>query len=187
VLTSIDVQYQPGQQYIEFPERKVSIGSKYPTMEFYYERGWDDILGAMRELRQMAVLRLGRYQFQIKRIACAFASASGDFSIPVFVYLQDYQHFDGNQTIVASDYLNSFQLAPYYANSTIANFYAEGHLEHHFNGLLTNKIPLFRRLNWNLVGAPMRSSSTGTITMRRCSADWRISSRSLGSTWSGPG
>jgi len=25
------------------------------------------------------------------------------------------------------------------------------HTEHHFNGLLTNKIPLFKRFNWNLV------------------------------------
>jgi hypothetical protein len=25
------------------------------------------------------------------------------------------------------------------------------HLEHHFNGLLTNKIPGFNQLNWNLV------------------------------------
>jgi hypothetical protein len=25
-------------------------------------------------------------------------------------------------------------------------------LEHHFNGLITNKIPYFKKLNWNLVG-----------------------------------
>ena len=67
------------------------------------------------------------------------------------VFIQDYQHFNGNQLLFASEYLNSFQLAPYYANSTTAQFYAIGHLEHHFNGLLTNKIPFFRRLNWHLV------------------------------------
>ena len=65
--------------------------------------------------------------------------------------MQDLQFFNGNQTIFASEYMNSFQLAPYYANSTTAHFYAVGHIEHHFNGLLTNKIPLFRRLNWYLV------------------------------------
>jgi hypothetical protein len=27
-----------------------------------------------------------------------------------------------------------------------------GNIEYHFNGMLTNKIPWFRRLNWNLVG-----------------------------------
>jgi hypothetical protein len=67
------------------------------------------------------------------------------------VFIQDYQHFNGNQSISASEYLNSFQLAPYYANSTIATFYTIAHLDHHFNGFLTNKIPEFNRLNWNLV------------------------------------
>jgi hypothetical protein len=41
---------------------------------------------------------------------------------------------------------------PYYVNSTTAHLYGEAHLEHHFNGFLTNKIPLFRKLNWHLVG-----------------------------------
>jgi hypothetical protein len=68
------------------------------------------------------------------------------------VFIQDYQHFNGNRTIRASEYVNSFQLARYYDNSTTSSFYTYGHLEHHFNGLLTNKIPLFKRLNWNLVG-----------------------------------
>ena len=67
------------------------------------------------------------------------------------VMIQDYQHFNGNLSILAGEYLNSFQLAPYYANSTTATFFSIVHLEHHFNGLLTNKIPLFKRLNWNLV------------------------------------
>jgi len=67
------------------------------------------------------------------------------------VFIQDYQHFNGNRTMRASEYVNSFQIAKYYANSTINAFYTYGHLEHHFNGLLTNKVPLFKRLNWNLV------------------------------------
>jgi len=67
------------------------------------------------------------------------------------VFIQDYQHFNGNRSTNASEYVNSFQLTPYYANSTMSSFFSFAHLEHHFNGLLTNKIPLFRQLNWNLV------------------------------------
>jgi hypothetical protein len=67
------------------------------------------------------------------------------------VPIQDYQHFNGNQSLLAGEYLNSFQLASFYANSTTASLFSIVHLEHHFNGLLTNKIPFFNRLNWNLV------------------------------------
>jgi hypothetical protein len=151
MLTSIDVQYQPGQQYIEFPQRKVSIGSKYPTMEFYYERGWDGILGSNANFDKWQFSVWDDVNFKLRGLL-RFRFSIGGFPNATSVYLQDYQHFNGNQTIVASEYLNSFQLASYYANSTTAPFYAMGHIEHHFNGLLTNKIPFFRRLNWNLVG-----------------------------------
>ena len=67
------------------------------------------------------------------------------------VSIPDLQHFNGNQTFYNIKYLNSFQLAPYYQYSNSEEFYAFGHAEHHFNGLLTNKIPLFNKLHWNLV------------------------------------
>lgn len=151
VLTTASLEYQPGQRFIEFPDRKISIGSKYPTFMLSYTKGWEGVLGSdvnfdkwqfsVWDGMNFKLLGLLRYKFAI-----------GGFLNTRLVYIQDYQHFDGNQTIAASQYLNSFQLAPYYSNSTTASFYATGHLEHHFNGLLTNKIPLFRRLNWNLVG-----------------------------------
>ncbi len=86
------------------------------------------------------------------RGAMKYRFSIGGFINDRKVSIQDYQHFNGNQLIFASRYLNSFQLAPYYENSTTESFYAVGHLEHHFNGFLTNKIPLFKRLNWHLVG-----------------------------------
>ena len=67
------------------------------------------------------------------------------------VQIPDLQHFNGNQTFYNIKYLNSFQLAPYYRYSNAEKFYALAHVEHHFNGLITNKIPLFNKLKWNLV------------------------------------
>ncbi|MGN6508522.1 MAG: DUF5686 family protein, partial [Chitinophaga sp.] len=67
------------------------------------------------------------------------------------VSIPDMQHFNGNQTFLNIRYLNSFQLAPYYQYSTTAKLYGTANVEHHFNGLLTNRIPLFNRLKWHLV------------------------------------
>lgn len=150
VITDVRIQYQPGQRYIQFPDQKLSIGSSSPVMSLSYQKGITDVLGSdvnfdkwnfsLWNNTNFGLLGLLKYKFGI-----------GGFLNTKAVPVQDYQHFNGNQFVFASEYVNSFQLAPYYANSTTANFYTIGHVEYHFNGLVTNKIPLFRRLNWNLV------------------------------------
>jgi len=150
-LTGLDLQYQPGQRYIEFPSRKVAIGSKYPTFGLSYQKGWKDILGSDVDFDKWQFSVRDDLDFRLKG-QLRYRFDVGGFLNARQVFIQDYRHFNGNQTVIASEYLGSFQIAPYYANSTTANFYVSGHIEHHFNGLLTNKIPLFRRLNWYLVG-----------------------------------
>lgn len=151
VLTSMDIRFQPGQRFIEFPDRKISIGSKYPTLELQYEKGWSGVLGSDVDFDKWQFSVWDDVNLKLRGLL-HYRFGIGGFLNTRSVYIQDYQHFNGNQTLFASEYLNSFQLAPYYANSTKASFYATGHLEHHFNGFLTNKIPVFRRWNWNLVG-----------------------------------
>ncbi len=149
-IAGISLQFKPGQKYVQFPRGKVPVGSKYPTLSLSYYKGIENFLGsdvnfdkwkfAVWDEMNFKLLGLFKYNFSI-----------GGFLNSKSVPIQDYQHFNGNQVFLASPYVNSFQLAPYYANSTTAAFYAVGNVEHHFNGLLTNKIPLFRKLNWHLV------------------------------------
>lgn len=149
-IVSVEISFKPGQKYIQFPDRKVSIGSNYPTFSFSYTKGIKRVFGSdvdfdkwMFSIRDDKNLKLAgtlKYKF-----------AAGGFLNRSKVFIQDYFHFNANSLNGASEYVNSFQLTSSYANSTTENFYALGHMEHHFNGLLTNKIPLFKKLNWNLV------------------------------------
>lgn len=150
LIAGISVQFQPGQSYIQYPNRKQAIGSKYPTFSASYKKGLD-ILGSDVDFDKWTVSVWDNMNFKL-RGSMRYRLGIGGFINDEKVPIQDYQHFNGNQLIFASRYLNSFQLAPYYANSTTESFYAIGHLEHHFNGFLTNKIPLFKKLNWHLVG-----------------------------------
>ncbi|MBO9635193.1 MAG: carboxypeptidase-like regulatory domain-containing protein [Chitinophagaceae bacterium] len=151
VVANIQLQYRPGQQFIEFPNGKFAIGSKYPLLTLSYHKGIDKVMGSDVDFDKWKFSVSDDVNFKLRGLLKYRVSVGGFFNdrkVPI----QDYQHFNGNQLIFASDYLNSFQLAPYYQNSTTASFYTTAHLEHHFNGLLTNKIPLFKKLNWHLVG-----------------------------------
>jgi len=150
LIASVELQYQPGQQFIQFPRSKVPLGSKYPTFALQYHKGFQNILGSDVNFDKWKFSVWDDMNFKLQG-KLKYRLSIGGFLNSKQVYIQDYQHFNGNQTIFASPYTNSFQLAPYYANSTTEAFYATANIEHHFNGFLTNKIPLFRRLNWNLV------------------------------------
>lgn len=150
LILAFSLSYRPGMRYIQFPNYKMSIGSKYPTFTFNYSKGINNILGSDVNFDKWKVTVFDNVNLKIAG-ALSYKFGVGGFLNNKKVYIQDFQHFNGNQIVAASAYVNSFQLAPYYANSTTSSFYAISHIEHHFNGLLTNKIPLFRKLNWNLV------------------------------------
>jgi len=150
VIATIGASWRPGSKYIEFPDRKVSLGSKYPTFNLALTQGVNGLFGSKIDytkwrfgIQDNINLKLfGNFRYSI---------FTGGFLRRDSVAVPDYQHFNGNQVVFASNYLTSFQLLPYYQYSNTASNYVQLHVEHHFNGMLTNKIPVFRQWNWHLV------------------------------------
>lgn len=150
LIAGVEVSFKPGQKYIQFPYRKMPVGSKYPTFTVSYAKGISSVLGSDVDFDKWKFSVHDDVNFRIGGLL-KYRVGIGGFINSRSVYIQDFQHFNGNLTAAASDYVNSFQLVSYYAFSNTEPFYVQAHLEHHFNGMLTNKIPFFRKLNWHLV------------------------------------
>ncbi|HEU4607823.1 MAG TPA: DUF5686 family protein, partial [Chitinophagaceae bacterium] len=150
LVASLSLAYQPGQRYIQYPTRKMAIGSKYPTFELHYSKGIHDVLGSGVDFDKW---KLSVYDNMNLKIGgeLRYRISAGGFLNDSQAGLPDFQHFNGNQTFYNFKFLNSFQLAPYYRYSNTEKLYGLLHLEHHLNGLLTNKIPLLNQLKWNMV------------------------------------
>jgi hypothetical protein len=151
LVAGISVSYRPGSKYIELPDRKINIGSKYPLFSLSYSKGIDHLLGSDVDF--------DKWRFSVQdecnlKLAgeLRYKIVIGGFLNSNKTELPDYQHFNGNQVSYASEYLNSFQLAPYYQKSNTEKFFSILHIEHQFNGLLTNKIPVINKLNLRLIG-----------------------------------
>ncbi|MEO6136927.1 MAG: DUF5686 and carboxypeptidase regulatory-like domain-containing protein [Ginsengibacter sp.] len=142
--------FQPGQRYIQYPKYKMAIGSEYPTFLIEYTEGIKDILGSDVDYDKWKLKVTDDMNLKLAG-AIKYNVSLGGFLNSSSVYAQDYNHFYGNLSHVSKDYLKSFQNVPYYEFSNTSSFYSELHFEHHANGLLTNKIPLFKKLNWTLV------------------------------------
>lgn len=131
------------QRYYTLPNRKINIRSKYPRVNIIYKKAIP-ILGAVADYDLVKLnieddIRLGLFG------TFAYRANAGYFINKKTMYFMDYQHFNGNQTILAnSDYLNSFKLLPYSIYSTNKEF-IELHAEYHFNGFIFNKIPLLKK------------------------------------------
>ncbi len=149
-IVNAGISWRPKTRYIQFPDRKVSIGSRYPLFSLNYTKGINGLLGSD--------IDYDKWQFSVTdnlnlKLAGSFSYKLqiGGFLNDRKVEIQDYYHFRGNQFTMASPYLSSFQLLAFYKLSNTNSFYSEAYVEHHFNGLLTNKIPGFKKLGWTLV------------------------------------
>ncbi len=142
--------WQPDARYIEFPDQKINIGSKWPIFSVGYTRTFEQLFGSDVDYSRWRLTITDILSLKLKGLL-NYRLGAGGFIGNQHVEIPDYQHFNGNISRLAAPYLNSFQLLPIYEFSNTSHLYLLGHLEYHLNGFITNKLPLFRQLNWFLV------------------------------------
>ena len=150
LIASLDLSVKPGQRYIQFPHSKVAIGSKYPTFALNFSHGFNNILGSDVDFDKWKFTISDDVNLKLAG-AIKYKVSIGGFLNNKKVFIQDYQFFNGNESQFAKEYMNTFQLLPYYSTYTTAHVYGILNFEHHLNGLLSNKIPLFKKLNWTFL------------------------------------
>jgi hypothetical protein len=150
LTATIGLAFRPGAEYISHPDRKINLGSDWPTFTLVYKKGISGLLGSdvnydfvtvgVEDDLALGLLGTSNYTINV-----------GSFLRKKELYFMDFRHFSGNRTILSGDF-SGFQLLDYYRYSTQKTFF-EGHYSHHFNGFILNKLPLVRKLKWQEVGS----------------------------------
>ncbi|MEX0966819.1 MAG: DUF5686 and carboxypeptidase regulatory-like domain-containing protein [Bacteroidia bacterium] len=147
IETGLQIAIAP--YYVTIGDKKLSLGSKWPVLQLKYEKAIPGIAGSHADFDfielgisdEMDLKLLGTSSFDVR---------AGKFMNRKNMYFQDYRHFFGNEIGLSLGGLNEFLLLPYYEYSTDEEF-LEAHWEHNFEGFFFNKIPLIRKLKWQLV------------------------------------
>lgn len=144
------LRFRIKQRYISYPNRKIIMGSDYPTLWVRYRKGiavgdsdvdYDLLQASVSDRFSWGVMGTSNYNVR-----------AGVFLNKNKMSFMDFRHFSGNQTGLIKGNSDSFQLLDYYKYST-QDRYLEGHFEHHFNGFIMNGFPLINKLKSQLVAS----------------------------------
>ena len=135
------------------PNRKVVLGSKYPTLRFTHRKGWNEIFGSdinfdyidfgVDHTIQFGTLGNSRYTVTL-----------GKFVNTKDLRYVDFKRFRQSDPYLYSDPMYSFQLLDTALNAT--DWFFEAHYMHHFNGAMINNLPFIKKLKLRTVaGAGM--------------------------------
>lgn len=134
--------FTPAQRYMREPNRKVILGSKWPTFSLQHRRAWRGTLGsdirfdyleaAIEQEIIFGALGNTRYRGQI-----------GQFINTQDLRFVDWKRFRQSDPFLYSDPLRSFQMLDTSLHTT--RLHTELHFIHHFNGAIINNIPLLKK------------------------------------------
>lgn len=145
----VSARFRPFQKYLEFPDRKINLGSKWPQFKVTYEWGIPEVGGSVSNYSYMQVDIDHSHSLGMGG-KLEWAVDAGWFAFNRNVAFADFKHFYTSEIHIVPTGLNRFKALPYYFAST-DNIYASAHLEHHFHGAILNKIPLIKKLKWQTV------------------------------------
>lgn len=148
LITSATLRFTPNQKYMREPNRKVVLGSKWPTFYLFYEKGIADIFGS--DVNHDYLLLGVEQTFKIGTIGTSsYHVKTGQFLNNIRLQDADQKFHRRSDPIWFSNPLHSFQSL----DSTLPTqkAYLEAHFVHHDNGAIINKIPFMKKTRIGLV------------------------------------
>ncbi len=143
-ITGISFSYTPAQKFMREPNRKIILGSKYPTFSILHRKGWDKAFSSDIDFDYLEFSV--RQNLQLGSLGNAnYSLETGKFINTQKLLFIDLKRFRQSDPLLFSNPLRSFQLLD--TALATAQVFLEGHFIHHFNGSLLNNIPLVKLLN----------------------------------------
>ena len=148
LILDATISYTPGQKYVREPKRKVVLGSKWPTFYVTYERGIPKLFGSDidHEYGRAGIMQT----FKIGTLGTtSYHVLSGKFLSSRNLKEADFKFQRRSDPIWFSNPLYSFQGLD--SSLPSKQIFYEGHIVHHDNGALLNKIPFMKKTGLGLV------------------------------------
>ncbi len=147
LIGEMTLRYTPKQKYMREPNRKVLLGSSFPTFYATYERGIPKLFGSDVDHEY---LRVGIMQtFKIGTIGTSsYHITSGKFLSSKNLYAADFKFQRRSDPIWFSNPLYSFQGLD--SSLPSEDIFYEAHFVHHDNGAIINKIPFMKKTGISL-------------------------------------
>ena len=147
----LQAKFRFKQEYWSRPDGKFNLpNDKFPELGLQWEQG---VLGSDPKYKYTVLSCSVDYTLYLRnKGVSSFHAEAGKFANAKQISFVDYKHFNGNQTHFGNEeqYLNRFNLLPYYSSSTNDAF-MQAHAEHDDKGYLMNKIPLLNKLQSTLI------------------------------------
>ena len=136
-----EVRWARRERFIQTSTRRISLGTKYPVFTFRYRLGIPEFLNSDFSYHKFTFdiaqnFRFGTFGNGAYQLSAGYIPSQLPYPL-LFRHL-------GNQTIFFNNY--GFNLMNYLEFTS--DQYASFRYEHTFEGLIFNRIPLFRRLKW---------------------------------------
>ena len=142
------IEYTPFQKYMTEPNRKVVLGSKWPTLRFLVERGVPNFLGSEIDFTYLEGEIM--QDFKVGTLGTSSYSIKGG----KFINTNDLRYVDqkifprGDRWFFAS-LMESMQIQD--TTLSVRDFYYQLHYAHHFNGAIVNYIPFVKKMGVHAV------------------------------------
>ena len=139
------IRFAPNEKYYQGMDYKTPVISKYPIFQLTYTQGLKDVFNSDFQYSKLKFNFFKR--FYLSPIGFTnFEVEAGKVFTDAIPYTNLFIH-RANQTY--SYQLRSYNLMNFL--EFVSDEYASLFIEHHFNGFILNKIPLFKRLKWRAI------------------------------------